>query len=149
MKTTTWLRLLCLVLGLTFAATAHASQRWETLEAIHWVENPTNSTRLGPCGELGPYQFRRSTWQMYTNHAFSLAINRAESDRVAVAHYDWIKRQLEDYRVPATTYNIALVWNAGLDAVVSGRVPAASRDYATRVTNLAEDLKRSQLASGG
>ncbi len=138
--------LLTIVLGV-LATVASASDRWETLQAIHWVENPTESTRPGPFGELGAYQFRRATWHMHTKEPFHLANHRATADKVAVEHYEWLRRGLIRNGIEASPYNIALAWNAGLTAVVKGRIPAASRSYASRVTNLVVDLKTRQLAS--
>jgi len=125
---------------------AFASERWETLQAINWVENPRNSTRVGPRGELGPYQFRPSTWRMHTKKPFALAVERQAADDVAVRHYEWLKRGLEGNGIEATPYNIALAWNAGLDRVVNGRAPAAAYEYASQVNNLVAHLK-GRLAS--
>ena len=125
---------------------AFASERWETLQAINWVENPRNSTRVGPRGELGPYQFRPSTWRMHTKKPFALAVERQAADDVAVRHYEWLKRGLESNGIEATPYNIALAWNAGLDRVVNGRAPAAAYEYASQVNNLVAHLK-GRLAS--
>ncbi|MFA5057016.1 MAG: hypothetical protein WC485_02790 [Opitutaceae bacterium] len=125
---------------------ALASERWETLQAINWVENPRNSTRVGPHGELGPYQFRSSTWRMYTHKPFSLAVQRQAADEVAVKHYEWLKRGLESNGYEATPFNIALAWNAGLDQVINDRVPASAYQYATQVNNLVAHLQ-GQLAS--
>lgn len=119
---------------------AHAASRWETLEAIHAVENPSNSPRPGRFGELGAYQFRASTWRMYSRRPFSEATNRRTSDEVAVRHYEWLKATLLGAGVEPSTYNIALAWNAGATAVISGRVSSSSRDYAARVNNLASTL---------
>lgn len=131
----------------TFAgASAHASDRWETLQAINWVENPRNSNRVGPKGELGPYQFRLPTWRMHTDMPFAWAVQREHADEVAVMHYEWIKRGLLRADMPATVYNIALAWNAGLYAVVNKRAPSSSHSYAEQVTNLAEHLKARQIA---
>lgn len=127
------------------APRAHAADRWETLQAIHMIENPTNSTRIGSKGELGPYQFRPSTWKMHTKKPFRLAADRQEADRVAVKHYDWIKEGLERNGVTATPYRIALAWNAGLSATVRNSVPESSHRYAERVEALANDLRRQQL----
>lgn len=138
--------LLTIVFGILATVASAAPDRWETLQAIHWVENPTESTRPGPYGELGAYQFRRSTWQMHTKEPFHLANHRATADKVAVKHYEWLKAGLVRNGIPATSYNIAMAWNAGLTAVVKGRVPAASRNYASRVNNLVDDLKARQLA---
>ena len=127
--------------------TLRASERWETLEAIHWIENPHNSVHPGPCGELGAYQFRESTWRSYTTVPFARALDRRASDEVAIRHYEWLKSGLVRNGVEVTPYNIALAWNGGLSAVVRGSAPAAARNYAERVTNVARELRRVQLAS--
>lgn len=146
MKTTTtrylWRSLLLAGVALWFAApSALAAGRWATLEAIHHLENPRNLTRPGPFGELGAYQFRSSTWKMHTKVPFARANNRAESDLVAIAHYDYLKRGLERNGVPATPYTIALAWNAGLDSAVNGKSPRVAHEYARRAVNLAEELQ--------
>ena len=81
---------------------------------------------------------------MYSRRAFNEALDRRRSDEVAVRHYDWLKTSLERNGLEATVYNIALAWNAGIGAVVSGRVPAVSRDYASRVENIALELRSRQ-----
>lgn len=135
------------LLGLLPHATA--SDRWETLQAINWVENPTNHHHSGSKGELGPYQFRRDTWRMHTSVPFSQAVNRGPADVVAVKHYEYIKRGLQEAGIAASPFNIALAWNCGLGAVVGGRVPSVTYRYAEQVNNLVETLKqRPQLAGG-
>ena len=119
---------------------AAASARWETLQAIHWVENPNDSPKPGRCGELGAYQFRAATWRMHTMRPFADAVTRAHSDEVAVRHYEWLRCGLERAGVAPTPYNIAMAWNAGLRAVVRGKVPNSTRYYAERVDNLAGEL---------
>jgi hypothetical protein len=126
---------------LGFTISAEASDRWETLRAINWVENPTNQTAVGRFGELGPYQFRPATWRMHTDKPFRLAIQRDVADEVAVKHYEWIKRTLEQHGVDASVFNIAMAWNCGVDAVLNGRAPSVSYNYAERVSNLVETLK--------
>jgi hypothetical protein len=128
------------------AAPAHASERWATLEAIHQIENPSDSPKPGIFGELGAYQFCEQTWKMHTEVPFSRALDRRSSDVVAVKHYDWIKDELEKRGIPATAYNIALVWNAGIRAVLDGNPPASSLDYAARAANLAAELGRGRIA---
>ncbi|MDQ5979093.1 MAG: hypothetical protein QG602_2067 [Verrucomicrobiota bacterium] len=138
--------LLGLVLGFTIKAAA--DDRWETLRAINWVENPTNHTRAGRFGELGPYQFRPTTWRMHTKRPFSQAVQREAADEVAVRHYEWIRINLERAGVDATPFNIAMAWNSGVNNVLKGRVPNVSYDYATRVTNLVQTFKgRAQVVA--
>ena len=129
--------LLCSLTG-AFATGLGAAERAETLRAINWVENPTNHTRRGSKGELGPYQFRSQTWRLHTKRPFTLAIVREHADDVAVRHYEWIKRGLREAGIEPSPFNIALAWNSGLGAVVRGQVPTVSYHYAERVANLVE-----------
>jgi len=124
---------------------ALASDRWETLRAINMVENPTNQTAYGSRGELGPYQFRSSTWHMHTNKSFRLANDRATADQVAVMHYEWIKERLKEAGIDANSYNIAMAWNCGISAVINGRVPTQTYHYAERVNNLADSYRQPQV----
>jgi hypothetical protein len=138
--------LLTLVSGL--AAFANAGEdRWETLRAINWVENPTNHARYGSKGELGPYQFRSQTWKMHTKRPFSHATDRSAADEVAVKHYEWIKTGLRNAGLKPTPYRIAMAWNCGLDAVINGRVPRVTYNYAERVRNLVETFKNQREAA--
>lgn len=136
------LKFLLLVNILGFTTVAGASDRWETLRAINWVENPTNQTQVGRFGELGPYQFRPGTWRMHSDRPFHQAIQRAVADEVAVKHYEWIKRTLERAGAEASVFNIAMAWNCGVEAVLTGRAPNVSYNYAQRVSNLVETLKQ-------
>ncbi len=138
------LLLMALAIG---GGAASASERWVTLQAINWVENPHNSTRVGPRGELGPYQFRPSTWRMHTRKPFALAVQRQTADEVAVQHYEWLKRGLESNGIDATPYNIALAWNAGLERVVNGRAPASAQEYASQVSNMVQNLQARVVAN--
>lgn len=132
------IKILLLVTVLAFTNQASASGRWETLRAINLVENPTNQTQVGRFGELGPYQFRPATWRMHTDKPFRLAIQRDVADEVAVKHYEWIKRMLDEAGIDPSPFNIAMAWNCGLGAVLKGRVPSVTYNYAQRVTNLVE-----------
>jgi hypothetical protein len=131
-----------------YALPVQLHDREATLEAIHQVENPRDLKRAGPAGELGAYQFRRETWQMYTTRPFFEALDRQASDEVAARHFEWLRRGLVRGGCEPTIYNIALAWNAGLGAVLHQRAPARSRFYAERVVNLAGEFSGSmQLAS--
>jgi len=136
--------LLFSVLLLAFTIEARADDRWETLRAINWVENPTNHTRAGKFGELGPYQFRSGTWRMHTRRPFSQAIQREAADEVAVLHYEWIKANLEKAGVDGSPFNIAMAWNSGVNNVIKGRAPSVSFNYAQRVVNLVHTFKAQQ-----
>jgi hypothetical protein len=124
-----------------------ASERAETLRAINWVENPTNHTRRGSRGELGPYQFMPQTWRLHTRAPFSQAVVREQADAIAAKHYEWLKDGLRDAGIDPNPYNIALAWNCGLGAVKSGRIPAVSYGYAERVQNLVEQQRAGRQAA--
>lgn len=126
------------------ASAVHATGRGAILEAIHCLENPHDLTRPGTRGELGPYQFRERTWRMHTTVPFARALDRSESDAVAVLHYEWLRRGFERAGMVPTPYLIALAWNGGLTAAVKGRSPAVAHDYARRAESLAGDLERSK-----
>ncbi|MBX3736168.1 MAG: hypothetical protein KF715_05725 [Candidatus Didemnitutus sp.] len=138
------LTLCAVALALPFAG---ASERAETLRAINWVENPTNHTRPGSRGELGPYQFLPQTWRLHTRTPFRQAVVREQADAVAVRHYEWIADGLREAGIDPNPFNIALAWNCGLGAVRSGRVPAVSYAYAERVQNLVESQRAHQQAA--
>jgi len=144
-----WAGAVAVCWGLSLACELHGSDRWEILEAIHWVENPNNSPAPGPFGELGAYQFRRSTWYNYTTLPFEYARERTHSDAVAIKHYEWLKRGFERAGLAVTPYRIALAWNAGLSATLNGRIPAATHQYAKRVTNIVESLKQRTARNEG
>ena len=135
-------QLFLLITLLAFTTGARADDRWETLRAINWVENPTNHTHMGRFGELGPYQFRPATWRMHTRKPFSMATQREAADEVAVIHYEWIKARLEESGVDASTFNIAMAWNTGVSNVVNGHAPSVSYNYAERVVNLVRTFKQ-------
>jgi len=125
--------------ALIFSSSVQAWERTDVLDAIHQVENPHNTMRVGRRGELGPFQFRPAVWYSYTQKPFSLAADGNEAQAVAEAHYDWIKRGLERNKLDVTPYYIGLVWNAGLHATLNGRASANSKHYAQRVANLVEN----------
>ena len=111
------------------------------LEVLHSLENPNNVTRVGRRGELGPYQFRPATWRMHTSKPFSQANDHATASEIATLHCDWLRRGLQKRGLEPTVYNLALAWNAGLDATIKGRATGQSHRYAQRAHNLWTDLR--------
>lgn len=138
--------LLCACSVLPNEATADV-ERSEVLQAINWVENPTNHARRGAHGELGPYQFRASTWRLHTRKSFNLATIRAHADEIAVKHYEWLKQGLQRSGIDPHPYNIALACNSGLNSVLKGKVPDVTYNYAQRVTNLVETQRLRRAAA--
>jgi hypothetical protein len=124
--------------GVLRCTAAGAASPPDFLHAIRLVESgDCYSAPAGNAGELGPYQFRYAVWRQHTDAPFSRA-GSPFADTVAVRHYHWIARRLRMNGIEATDWNIAAAWNGGVRAVVSGRIPAPTRDYATRVVNLIE-----------
>ena len=108
------------------------------LHAIRLVESgDCYDSPRGRCGELGAYQFRLMVWRQHTTAPFSQARTRF-ADTVAARHYSWITQRLRANGIEPTSWNIAAAWNSGVSSVVSGAIPAATQDYATRVVNLME-----------
>lgn len=94
----------------------------------------------GKLGERGSYQFRRSTWRLHTSSSFDLAENREVANTVAKRHYAWIEAQLKANGLDPSPYNVALAWNAGVNAVIRGKAPNVAHDYAARVVNIASTV---------
>jgi hypothetical protein len=128
------------------ALPAFASERWATLEAIHQLENPSDSERPGPSGSSGPYQFREQTWKMHTTAPFSRALDRRSSDAVAVKHYDWIKAELERRGIAATPYRSRLPGTAGSGRSWSSIPRRRPSTTPLRAANLASEFERSEVA---
>jgi len=123
-----------------FCVTGRASTN-DVLCGIRMVETQDQlHPPRGKLGERGSYQFRRSTWRMHTSSSFELAENRGIANTVAKRHYAWIEAQLLANGIAASPYNVALAWNAGVNAVIRGTTPAVSHDYAERVVNIASTM---------
>jgi len=141
-----WMRVVAVGVVFALVPAVHAWERIMVLEAIHQVENPNDSMRIGPRGELGPFQFRPAVWNTYTQKPFSLAADRAEAQTVAELHFEWIKKGLERNKLEVSPYYIGLVWNAGMRATLNGRASAHSQFYAERVANLVEHAVKTSVA---
>jgi hypothetical protein len=93
--------------------------------------------RDGAAGELGPYQIRAATWRQ---HMGDLPFPKAREERwgreCARRHLAWLQEQLAAAGVDPSAFNLALAYNAGLQAVLRGRAPVRAYQHATRVRNL-------------
>ena len=106
------------------------------LAAISQAETGGNAAAIGPQGELGLYQFTRATWNLHTTEPFADALDATRATAVAQRHLAWLRELLAAHDVPATPYNLAAAWNAGVNAVIDARIPTSTRDYAERVEML-------------
>ena len=131
-------------------ATAAATDHIKMLECIAQLETGTVNMRrpcakIGAKGERSAWQISPAVWRVYCASPFPRASSDAKLGlTVAVAHLHWLRLALERAGTPATPYNLALAWNAGLSAALSGKVPAGAHDYAARFVALYESLTRSE-----
>lgn len=103
------------------------------LDVIAEVEN--SHGRIGPSGEVTPWQLLPSVWYSYTSIHHLRATPKWQR-HIARSHAETLLEQLKELMLPATPKNFALLWNAGYGAVQSGKIPAAKLDYAQRAQNL-------------
>lgn len=117
---------------------------YRLLAAIHLAENPNDVTTPGPNGELGPFQFRRTTWERLTTLPFTVeyACDRQFAFSLAVIYYHEIRLALLRAGIEPTPTRIAAAWNAGAGAVIRGTTPPSALQYATRVCNIFYAHKR-------
>lgn len=118
-------------------------------DQIAVVERAPGSSARGRKGERGPYQLTLAVWRQHTRLPYDLAEHEIYARPVAVAHLTWLRDNLRRRGLAINSYNLALAWNAGLTAAVTGRTKPSHRDYASRVRNLVDDQHRgSSLAYG-
>jgi soluble lytic murein transglycosylase-like protein len=122
--------------NLSHAAGQQALDREAFLRAIAEVETGGNSRAVGRRGERGMYQFGRTTWRQYTSRPHSDAHIPVVAHGIAVRHFDWLQAELARNGRQPTPYLMAVAWNGGVGRAIGGRAPFATRDYATRVSNL-------------
>jgi hypothetical protein len=105
--------------------------------AIAQVETGDKPRAVGAHGELTRFQFRKATWEEWSDVPFRRAPrDEVEADRVFEKHARWIVGALEGLGLEVSVASVAIMWNAGYGNVMHGRVPDSSLDYALRVENL-------------
>jgi hypothetical protein len=107
------------------------------LSAIAEVETGNNPAKRGRFGERSQLQIRPETWREFSRlpHAASVT-NPMETDRVARAYLDVIRKRLRARGLPETPFFIAASWNAGPGWRRLGRGTVA---YAEHVANLVDE----------
>ncbi len=101
------------------------------LEAIRLVENTKG---WGKYSEFGPHQLTKSVRLRVGGH-----------DKTAAMKWLLIvEGDMKRYGIDLHPFNIACVWNAGINSVRKGRIPQSTYDYANRVCNMMEILHRTQ-----
>ncbi len=114
------------------SALAASSDR--LLAAISQVESGDRDDAVGRRGERSRYQLSERVWLHFSSLPFSRGDDPGFSRDVALAYLGWIEAQLRLHRRPATPYEMALAWNAGVAG--SRRPSSRARDYAERVAAL-------------
>ena len=100
-------------------------------------------TKVGAAGERSAWQFKRTTWRLYTTVPFE----RASADPflahlVARLHLRYLRMCLESVNITPNVFNLAQAWNAGPGPVIKTRAPSSTYDYAKRVNALYDDLPK-------
>jgi hypothetical protein len=121
------LLLLCLALPSVLVAADSAA----LLHSIAIVEDWRG--RVGKAGEIGPYQMLPSTRADRIRDLAARGIVAPTEQQIAQEHVDWLRRELRKAGTEPLPFNLALCWNAGLNATVTGRAPERSYRYACRV----------------
>lgn len=101
------------------------------LQAVALVESGANPHAVGRLGERGQFQMSPAV----------VASCGGFGEKEAAKHEQWIERQLLAAKVEPLPFNVALAWNAGANAVLHGKAPVRSYDYARRVCATMEALK--------
>lgn len=128
-----------LVSGLSALSSQLQADPARLLIAIRTVEEWQG--RDGASGERGPWQITRAVWSLHMpGISFAKARQEGPARLCALKHIAWLTRQLEARNVPATAFNLAACWNAGLTGYTTGRAPVRAYEYAGRVENLYQAL---------
>ncbi len=124
-------------LGAVFVPPAPATVSDDVmLSAIADVETGNNAAKRGHRGERSQLQILPETWREYSRLPHSAAAtNPEETDRVARAYLNVIRKRLRSRGLPETPFFIAAGWNAGPGWK---RLHQSTIAYAERVTNIVE-----------
>lgn len=122
---------------------AFASIPQINLQVIAQIESSGNPGAIGDKGKaLGLYQIHAVVVDEYnrfnkTSYAHKDALDRTISSKVA----DWyfherIPQLLKHFKKPINTNNLILAYNAGIKAVIDGRMPKTTKDYLKKYSAL-------------
>ena len=100
--------------------------------------------RVGKSGEIGPYQMLPGTRADRRRDLRARGVFAPTERELAQEHLDWIRKQLKAAKVAPVPFNLAMCWNAGVRATVTGRAPVASYHYAGRVVAILEQRRPSK-----
>lgn len=112
------------------------------LWAITQVETPYGTpAHPGPAGETGRYGLTPSV-RLDRGRELRAAGIPVTDENLARAQVEWIRARLIANHSGHTVFDIAVAYNAGVKAKVTGTAPNRSYDYGARVQNLVEDASK-------
>lgn len=129
------LAVLFLVLILSAAAADNSGMLFSIAIEEDW------QGRVGKAGEIGPYQMLPGTRADRRRDLRRRGILNPTERQLAEEHLEWIRRGLHAAEVDPSPFNLALCWNAGVRATVTGRAPESSYRYAGRVAGYYENQR--------
>jgi hypothetical protein len=110
------------------------------LEAIKAIEAVPSVSFVGKAGERSEWQITSAVWRELSAFPFASAsrsepIYRAETQRVARKHLQWVLTALKGLGLPETPYSVGLVWNAGYGTIARRSLKSRHVSYAQRCEN--------------
>lgn len=94
----------------------------------------------GPAGETGRWQLTPGVRYDRTIEILRQLQRLPTDEAIAIRHVLWIREQLRLHgNVNPSPAAIALAWNAGVHAAVTGHAPTRAHDYARRFAALVAD----------
>lgn len=107
------------------------------LKVIAEVETGGNDLAVGDSGERSRYQFKSLTWYMHTDACFiTESAYPNVSKQVAIAHLNYLIKNLNKRKIRPTVFRLAVCWNKGLE----GGIKVHYSTYANRIVNLFEAM---------
>jgi hypothetical protein len=107
------------------------------LDAIACVEN-WNGSAVGGNGELGPFQFTRTTWEGLTTEPFSKSKDPAIARPIARLYLSYLAADLRRNGFEVSVANLATAFNIGMRGMILRKFhdPNNAIVYAQRVCNI-------------
>ena len=111
------------------------------LEAIKAIEAIPYLSFVGKAGERSEWQITPAVWRELSVFPFASAsrsepIHRAETQRVARKHLQWVISSLKGLGLPETPHSVGLVWNAGYGTIARRSQKSRHVSYAQRCENV-------------
>jgi hypothetical protein len=143
-----WLACFCVILATiiiivlgVWISKAHAETI--NMDAIAQIESSGNPQAYNPKdGAIGKYQITKIVLTEYNNfHAQKFSRKDLYNEHINFEIASWFMRvripqMLVYYRLPLTTENKIIAWNAGIRNAIKGRVPTVTKQYLKKYARL-------------